>query len=202
MRVLVACEESQTVTNAFRNLGHEAFSCDIIPCSGGHPEWHIQDDVTKHLDKNWDLMIAHPPCTFLAVSGACRMYNKDGSVNQTRKKNQDEALAFVRMLLNAPIRLIAVENPISVISTKIRKPDQIVHPWMFGHPESKSTCLWLKGLPKLIPTKVLTKPSSGVWSNQTPSGQNRLGPSANRAKLRSKTYSGIAEAMAQQWSIL
>jgi len=209
MKVLVACEESQSVTKAFRALGHEAFSCDILPCSGGHPEWHIQDDVTKHLDEKWDLMIAHPPCTYLAVSGASRMYNKDGSVNQQRKANQDEALAFVRMLLDAPIKRIALENPISVISTKIRKPDQIVHPWMFGHEYSKATCLWLKNLPKLNPTNIVSKGSYKTWVCPK---TGRLKKQASwiydisckyhtvqdRRHHRSKTFDGIANAMAEQ----
>ena len=132
MKVLIACEESQAVCKEFRVLGHEAYSADILPCSGGHPEWHIQGDVTKVLNDGWDLMIAHPPCTYLAVSGARWLYNKDGSKNEERWKNQTEALDFVKLLLNAPIERIALENPVSVISTHIRKPEQIVQPWMFG----------------------------------------------------------------------
>jgi len=143
------------------------------------------------LGDGWDLMIAHPPCTHLAVSGA--RWFKD------KQKEQAEALEFVRLLLNAPIERIALENPVSIISSRIRKPDQIIQPWQFGHSESKSTCLWLKNLPKLIPTDILPLPVSGRWSNQTPSGQNKLGPSPDRWKERSKTYQGIAEAMAQQW---
>ena len=147
MRVLIACEESQAVCKEFRSLGHEAYSADILPCSGGHPEWHIQGDVTKVLDDGWDLMIAHPPCTYLAVSGARWLYNKDGSRNEERFANQTEALAFVQLLMDAPIERIAIENPVSVISTHIRKPEQIVQPYMFGDQASKTTCLWLKKLP-------------------------------------------------------
>ena len=196
LRVLVACEESQEVCKAFRELGHEAFSCDTLPCSGGHPEWHIQDDVLKHLDDGWDLMIAHPPCTHLAVSGAAWFKYK--------KKEQKEALEFVRKLLNAPIDKIALENPVSIISTHIRKPDQIIQPWMFGHQFQKTTCLWLKNLPKLNPTKIVGK---GRFI-QYKSGRRMPEWYANcyklkkdeRSKMRSKTFPGIAKAMANQWS--
>jgi len=157
MKVLIACEESQAVTKAFRIKGHEAYSCDIIDCSGGHPEWHIKRDVFEILDDGWELMVAHPPCTYLSVSGAKHMYNKDGSVNELRLINQTAALDFVRRLMDAPIDKIAIENPISVISSKIRKPDQIIQPYQFGHKASKSTCLWLKNLPKLIPTMIVEK---------------------------------------------
>lgn len=195
MRVLVACEESQEVTKAFRALGHEAYSCDVIPCSGGHPEWHIQDDVLLHTDtEEWDMMIAFPPCTYLCSSGLHWNKRVEG-----RSKLTHDAILFVMSLIDAPIKRIALENPIGCISSNYRKPDQIIQPWMFGHPESKSTCLWLKGLPTLKPTNVLQKPESGHWENQTQSGQNKLTPSPERAKLRSKTYSGIAKAMAEQW---
>jgi site-specific DNA-cytosine methylase len=191
MKILIACEESQEVCKAFRELGHEAYSCDILPCSGGHPEWHIQDDVLKHLNERWDLMIAFPPCTHLAVSGARYFKNK--------KKEQVEALKFVNALLNVPIPKIALENPVGIISTKIRKPDQIIQPYMFGEDASKKTCLWLKNIPKLIPTNIIEK---NRYANQTPSGQNNLPPSKNRAKIRSKTFPGIAKAMAEQWGKL
>jgi len=147
LRVLLACEESQTVTKAFRKLGHEAFSCDLLPCSGGHPEWHYQQDVFEIIDMGWDLMIGHPPCTFLSVSGACWMYNKDGTINEKRYQNQMDALEFVHKLMDANIPRIAIENPISVISTYIREPDQIIQPWQFGDEAQKTTCLWLKNLP-------------------------------------------------------
>ena len=195
MRVLIACEESQAVTIEFRKLGIEAFSCDVVPCSGGHPEWHIQDDVLKHLNEDWSLLIGHPPCTHLAVSGA-RYFaekRKDG--------RQQEAIDFFMALANAPIPKIAIENPICIMSSIWSKPDQIIQPWQFGHPESKSTCLWLKNLPKLIPTNIIEKPGCGYWENQTPSGQNKLGPSPERAKNRAKTYRGIAEAIAAQWGV-
>lgn len=189
MKVLVACEFSGIVREAFRKRGHDAWSCDLLPTE--IPGQHIQDDVLNVLDDRWDLMIAHPPCTHLAVSGARYFANK--------KVQQSDALDFVRKLLDAPIHRIALENPVSVISTKIRKPNQIIQPWMFGHPESKKTCLWLIRLKLLVPTTILQLPASGVWNNQTLSGQNKLGPSPTRAMDRSRTYQGIAEAMAEQW---
>ena len=182
MRVLVACEESQAVCIEFRKLGHEAYSCDVQDCSGGHPEWHIKGDVLEQLDKGWDMMIAFPPCTHLASSGARWFKNK--------KPEQAEALDFVRLLMNAPIKKIAIENPVGVISTKIRKPDQIIQPWQFGHGETKATCLWLKGLPLLVPTNIVDGREARI---------HKMPPSEDRAKLRSKTYQGIAEAMADQW---
>jgi site-specific DNA-cytosine methylase len=190
VRVLVACEFSGIVREAFRARGHEACSCDILDSE--IPGHHFKDDVRKILSLyRWDLMIAHPPCTHLAVSGA-RYFSQ-------KLEKQLEALEFVRMLLDAPIPRICLENPVSIISTRIRKPDQIIQPWMFGHPEAKATCLWLKNLPKLKPTNILEKPSCGYWDNQTPSGQNKLGPSPDRAKNRARTYQGIADAMADQW---
>ncbi len=189
MKVLVACEFSGIVRDAFARKGHYAMSCDLLPTE--IPGLHYQGDVCDILDDNWDLMIAHPPCTHLASSGA--RWFKD------KQKEQEEALEFVQLLLDAPIEKIALENPIGIISTRIRKPDQIIQPWQFGHPESKATCLWLKNLPKLKPTNILEKPSCGYWDNQTPSGQNKLGPSKDRWKNRSRTYQGIADAMAKQW---
>ena len=189
MKVLIACEYSGAVRDAFIAQGHDAISCDLLPTDAPGP--HYQGDVRDIIEDGFDLMVAHPPCTHLAVSGA--RWFKDKQVEQA------EALDFVRLLLSAPIDKIALENPISIISSRIRKPNQIIQPWQFGHPESKSTCLWLKNLPKLIPTDILQLPASGRWSNQTPSGQNKLGPSPDRWKERSKTYQGIAEAMAQQW---
>lgn len=190
MRVLVACEFSGIVRDAFLKKGHDAWSCDLLPCEAGGP--HIQGDVLEVLDAGWDLMIAHPPCTHLAVSGA--RWFKDKAVEQ------EEALRFVQRLLEASVDKIALENPVSIISSRIRKPSQIIQPWQFGHPESKKTCLWLKNLPKLEPTNILELPECGYWSNQTPSGQNKLGPSEDRWKERAKTYQGIADAMADQWS--
>jgi site-specific DNA-cytosine methylase len=157
MKILVACEESQAITKEFRALGHEAYSCDILPCSGGHPEWHLEGDVFGFIDQGWDLMVAHPPCTYLSVSGARHLYNKDGSKNLDRYRNQREALDFVQKLMDCDIPRIAIENPVSVISSQIRKPDQIVQPWMFGDSASKTTCLWLKNLPKLVATNVVGK---------------------------------------------
>ena len=206
LRVLVACEESQEVCKAFRKLGHEAYSCDVIECSGGHLEWHIQDDVLNHLDDGWDLMIAHPPCTYLSVSGL--HWNKKYS---WRQNLTDKAMSFVRELMNAPIKRIALENPIGIISTLWRKPDQIIQPYEFGDNASKKTCLWLINLPKLISTKYVSpKIIEGKkrWSNQMDDGQNIVRNSDGKIvgwntkeikQLRSKTYTGIAQAMAEQW---
>jgi site-specific DNA-cytosine methylase len=205
MKVLVACEESQTITKEFRALGHEAYSCDLLDCSGGHPEWHLQGDVSLFMDKDWDLMIAHPPCTYLSVSGARWMYNKDGSINTDRQTNQNLALDFVDYLMAVNIPRIAIENPVSVISTLIRKPDQIVQPWMFGDEATKTTCLWLKNLPKLEPTNVVGKGERTIFK----SGKSHpkwyadalanAKTAAERRTLRSKTFPGIAKAIAQQW---
>ena len=210
MRILVACEESQAITKEFRKLGHEAFSCDLLPCSGWHPEWHYQQDVFEVIDKGWDMMIAHPPCTYLAVSGARWLYNKDGSKNEERWESQANALEFVQRLMDAPIDKIAIENPISAISSQIRKPDQIVHPWMFGDKASKSTCLWLKNLPKLEPTDIVEKGEFKEWVDKRTGKkkrqavwyyealQNSKTPEERRT-LRSKTFPGMAEAIASQW---
>lgn len=211
MKILVACEESQAVTKQLRAKGHEAFSCDLLPCSGGHPEWHFQKSVWDVIDMRWDMMIAHPPCTYLAVSGARWLYNKDGSKNEERWKNQAEALDFVRKLMDAPIDKIAIENPISVISTHIRKPDQIVHPYMFGDKASKSTCLWLKNLPLLTPTDIVEKGEYKEWICSTTGRKKRQATwyyeallkartPEERRTLRSKTFEGIAKAMADQWT--
>lgn len=181
MRILVACEFSGRVREAFRKLGHDAWSCDLLPADD-NSLYHIQGDVLERLDDGWDMMIAHPPCTHLAVSGARWFRGK--------QTEQAEALEFVQELLNAPIPRIALENPISIISSKIRKPDQIIQPWMFGHGETKATCLWLKNLPKLNPTNIVEGREANV---------HRMPPSKDRWKLRSITYQGIADAMANQW---
>ena len=194
MRVLVACEFSGAVRDSFAAKGADAWSCDLLPSK--KPGQHYQGDVRDLLDKPWDLMVAHPPCTYLCSSGL--HWNKR-VVGRDQKTT--EALEFVKLLLDAPIARIALENPIGCISTRIRPPDQIIQPWQFGHPESKATCLWLKGLPKLAATNVLSKPASGRWENQTPSGQNKLGPSKDRWAIRSETYAGIAQAMADQWTL-
>jgi len=212
MKVLIACEESQSVTKAFRALGHDAYSCDILPCSGGNPQWHLQGDVFNYINKGWDLMIAHPPCTYLAVSGARHLYNKDKTPNIERYKNQLEALEFVQKLMDADIPKIAIENPISVISSKIRKPDQIIQPYWFGDSASKSTCLWLKNLPKLIPTNMVDKGQFKEWIDKNTRKLKRQAlwyyealqqskTPQERRTLRSKTFQGIANAMATQWSI-
>lgn len=180
MKVLVACEYSGAVRDAFLRAGHEAISCDLLPTDSPGP--HFQGDVLTLLDDGWDLMVAHPPCTHLAVSGARWFKHKQAE--------QAEALDFVRLLLDAPIERIALENPVSIISSRIRKPDQIIQPWQFGHGETKATCLWLKNLPKLTPTNIVEGREARV---------HMMPPSPTRWKERSKTYQGIAEAMAQQW---
>jgi len=190
MRVLVACEYSGTVRDAFLRRGHDAWSCDLLPTDAPGP--HLHGDVLKILALGWDLMIAHPPCTHLAVSGA--RWFKDKATEQA------DALAFVEALLAAPIPKIALENPVSIISSRIRKPDQIIQPWQFGHEATKTTCLWLKNLPKLTPTNIVGKGTRDITKSgkSLPSWYN-LPPSADRWKIRSQTFSGIAEAMAQQW---
>lgn len=192
--ILVACEESQAVTKAFRSRGFAAFSCDLAPCSGGRPSWHLRADARELLTRyEWDALIAFPPCTDLAVSGARYFAQKQAD------GRQQAAVDFFMTFALAKIPFIAIENPVGIMSSKWRKPDQIIQPHQFGHPESKKTCLWLKGFPPLRPTEVLELPASGYWANQTPSGQNKLGPSPERAALRSKTYQGVADAMADQW---
>ena len=205
MKVLIACEESQAVTKEFRALGHEAYSCDILPCSGGHPEWHIQDDVFNIVGGGYDLMIAHPPCTYLSVSGARHLYNKDKTPNMERYKNQALALNFVQKLMDVNIPKIAIENPVSVISTKIRKPDQIIQPWMSGDEATKTTCLWLKNLPLLTPTNIVGKGERTIFKSGKSHPKWYADALANaktpqeRRTLRSKTFRGIALAMATQW---
>ena len=195
MRVLVACEYSGTVRDAFIRAGHDAMSCDLLPTEVPGP--HYQGSVLDVIGDGWDLMIAHPPCTYLSVSGM------HWTIRGLRdRKLTDDALNFVKLLMDAPIERIAVENPVSIISSRIRKPSQVVQPWMFGHDASKKTCLWLKGLPPLVSTQLVEPRIVGGkkrWGNQTDSGQNRLSPSSDRWKIRSKTYEGIAQAMAEQW---
>jgi len=192
MRILVACEESQAVAVAFRNLGHEAYSCDIQPCSGDHPGWHIQGNVLAELNKGWDMIVAFPPCTHLASSGARWFAEKraDG--------RQQAALAFVAAIAAADCPRIAIENPIGVLSSQWRKPDQIVQPWQFGHTESKATCLWLKGLAPLEHTDNVHA-AMMLLPLAERARVHYMSPGPDRAKLRSKTYSGIAAAMAAQW---
>ena len=180
MRVLIACEFSGTVRDAFTRRGHYAMSCDLLPTESYGP--HYEGNVINLLTEPWDLMIAHPPCTHLAVSGA--RWFKD------KQQEQKEALDFVRVLMNAPAPRICIENPVSIISSRIRKPDQIIQPWQFGHGETKATCLWLKNLPKLTPTNIVDGREARI---------HKMPPSATRWKERSKTYEGIAAAMANQW---
>lgn len=198
MKVLVACEYSGSVRDAFIARGHEAVSCDLLPTDAPGP--HYQGDVRDILYDGWDLMVAHPPCTYLSVSG---MHWTTRGLRDPQLT--EDALEFVRLLLDAPIERIALENPVSVISSRIRKPDQIITPYQFGHDASKKTCLWLKNLPHLVSTDyVEPRVVNGKkrWGNQTDSGQNKLPPSADRWKIRSETYAGIAAAMADQWGSL
>lgn len=203
MKILVACEESQAVTIALRKLGHEAFSCDLLPCSGGHQEWHLQQSVFDVIKLGWDMMIAFPPCTDLAVSGARHFERKkaDGS--------QQASVDFFMALVNAPIDKIVIENPIGIMSGLYRKPDQIIQPWQFGDKAQKSTCLWLKNVPKLVPTEIVEKGEFFEFTSKK--GEKKRMPMwyydalqkaktpAERRTLRSKTFQGIANAMAQQF---
>lgn len=199
MRVLVACEESQAVCKAFRELGHEAFSCDVLPCSGGHPEWHIQDDVLKHLDDGWDLMIAHPPCTYLTNAGAVHYYGMKAREKgiQERYEKGIEARQLFLNLLNADIPKICVENPQPLKMFSLPEHTQIIQPFEFGHPFRKRTLLWLRNLPPLKPTQIVEERQStkiaGNWFNKG---------GKERQKNRSKTFEGIAKAMAEQWGNL
>ena len=185
MKILVACEESQAVTIEMRRLGHEAYSCDIEPCSGGHPEWHLQVDALELLKMKWDMILAFPPCTHLAVSGAryFEQKRKDG--------RQQAAIDFFMRIANADCPKIAIENPVGIMSSVWRKPDQIIQPWQFGHGETKKTCLWLKGIPLLVPTNIVDGREQRIW---------KMPPSEDRAKNRAKTFPGIARAMAEQWA--
>ena len=197
MRILVACEYSGRVRDAFVALGHDAWSCDLLETEvlGNH----YRGDVRDMLEQEWDLLIAHPPCTYLSVSG---MHWTTRGLRDP--KLTEDALDFVRLLMNAPVPQIAIENPVSVISSRIRKPDQIINPYQFGEDASKKTCLWLKGLPLLTPTEIIAPRVIGGkkrWGNQCDSGQNNLGPSEDRWKVRSRTYEGIAKAFAAQWGV-
>ena len=203
MKVLVACEESQRVCIAFRNKGHEAYSCDILECSGGRPEWHIQDDVLKHLNENWDLIIAHPPCTYLTVA-ANKYYNveKYGTKAEERLKQREKAIEFFMQFTELKCPKVCIENPIGVMSSYYCKPTQIIQPYQFGHSERKATCLWLKGLPALKPTNIVEPDIIKLKSGKTDSRlhyETLKLPAEERAKMRSKTFEGIALAMAEQW---
>lgn len=215
IKVLIACEESQAVCVEFRKLGFEAYSCDLLQCSGGHPEWHIKQDVLLVIKggvftcesgdivniEKWNAMVAHPTCTFLTNSGVCWLYNKDGSKNIDRWDNLEDGALFFSKLLNADIEFIGVENPIPhkyAIELMGRKYDQLIQPYQFGHPESKATCLWLKGFPKLMETENVKEKWKSLPKNEA-QRLHYLPPGPERAKLRSKTFKGIAEAIAIQW---
>jgi len=205
MRILVACEESQAVTKKLRAKGHEAFSCDILPCSGGKPEWHLQQDVTELLKQKWDMIIAFPPCTFLTVTGN-RWFNIERYGDKAIKRHADrkEAIDFFMMFANADCEKIVIENPVGIMSTHYQKPNQIINPYQFGDPFEKKTCLWIKGLPKLEPTNIIDPPkrtefASGKSMPTWYADAWKL-PKEERAKLRSKTFDGIANAMAEQWT--
>ncbi len=222
MKILIACEESQATTKAFRNLGYEAFSCDLLPCSGGHPEWHHQGDVFEIINEGWDLMIAHPPCTYLTVSGVAWLSHpedvhlpfEDRRPNPkypNRRQDMLDSIEFVKALYNAPIKHVAIENPVGLLSTRWRKPDQIVQPYHFGDEATKTTCLWLKNLPLLTPTNIVGKGERFEWID-TKTGKKKSQPlwyyealskaktKAERQTLRSKTFPGMANAFAEQWA--
>ena len=204
MKVLIACEESQAVCKEFRKLGHEAYSCDIVPCSGGHPEWHLQQDVLPLLKEKWDMIIAFPPCTYLTVTGN-RWFNIDryGEKAIQRHKDRKDAIDFFMAFANADCEKIAIENPVGIMSSEWRKPNQIINPWQFGDAFEKKTCLWLKGLPELKPTNIVEIPPRKRFDSgkSMPSWYAEAWhlPKEERAKLRSKTFPGIARAMAEQW---
>lgn len=185
MKVLVACEESQEVTKAFRALGHEAYSCDILPCSGGCPEWHVQMDIQRLSFWRYDMVIAFPPCTDLCVSGA--RWFKEKQADGRQQKSIDFFMFFTHL---KEVRFVAIENPIGIMSRYYRKPNQIIQPWQYGHGETKATCLWLKNLPLLKPTNIVMGREARI---------HKMAPGPERAKLRSKTFPGIAKAMAEQW---
>lgn len=193
MRVLCACEESQAVTTEFRRLGHEAYSCDLLPPSGLHPEWHIQADALEVARMEWDMVIAFPPCTHLSSSGAKWFEEK------RRDGRQQRAIGFfLGFTALDHVPRVAIENPVGIMSTVYRKPDQIIEPWMFGHPERKSTCLWLKGLPRLMPTNIVDERMMQLEQCER-ERIHWVGKQANRSRIRSKTYINIARAMAEQW---
>jgi len=206
MKILIACEESQAVTKEFRALGHEAYSCDIVECSGGHPEWHLQQDVTELLKEKWDMIIAFPPCIFLTVTGN-RWFNVERYGDKAVKRHNDkkEAIKFFMVFANADCEKIVIENPIGVMSSEWRKPNQIIHPYFYGDPERKSTCLWIKGLPELTHDKEnhvkpnIIKYKNGKGTDSKWHMDTMSLPAKERSKARSKTFPGIAKAMAEQW---
>ena len=215
-RVLIACEESQATTKAFRKLGHEAFSCDLLPCSGGHPEWHYQCDIFEVINKGWDLMVAHPPCTFLTGSGVQWLSNPEDKAlpfeerrphpkYPNRRQDMLDSVSFVKALYNADIKHIAIENPVGLLSSRWRKLDQIVQPYMFGDEATKTTCLWLKNLPLLLPTKIVGKGERTVFASGKSHPKwyadalKNAKTKEERQTLRSKTFEGLAPAFAEQW---
>jgi hypothetical protein len=215
-KILIACEESQATTKAFRKLGHEAFSCDLLPCSGGHPEWHFQQDIFQIIDQGWDLMIAHPPCTFLTGSGVQWLSNpedRDLPFEQRRphpkypNRRQDmlDSVEFVKALYNSNINYIAIENPVGLLSSKWKKPNQIVQPYMFGDEATKTTCLWIKNLPLLLPSNIVGKGERTVFASGKSHPKwyadalKNAKTKEERQTLRSKTFEGMANAFAEQW---
>lgn len=206
MRVLVACEESQAVTIELRKLGHEAFSCDLLPCSGGYPEWHLQKDVTEILNEKWDMIIAFPACTYLTVTGN-RWFNIEryGEKAIQRYKDRKQAIDFFMMFASADCDRIVIENPVGIMSSEWRKPNQIINPFQFGDHFEKKTCLWIKGLPNLVPTNIVEPAPRTIFksgkSMPTWYAEAWKLPKEQRSTLRSKTFPGIAKAMAEQWTI-
>lgn len=202
MKILVACEESQAVTIELRKLGHEAYSCDVIPCSGGHPEWHFQQDVRPLLKQKWDMIIAFPPCTYLSNAGACRLYPKKGQIDPVRYKKGLEAKEFFMMFYNADCPKIAIENPVSSKVFEMPKHTQEIQPWQFGHPYTKKTRLWLKGLPELLPTNIVVPVSPYCPAGTGRKDRSKYGAAkrGEDAKNRAKTFPGVAKAMAEQWA--
>lgn len=215
-RILIACEESQATTKAFRKLGHEAYSCDLLPCSGGHPEWHFQQDIFEVINDGWDMMIAHPPCTFLTGSGVQWLSHPDDKhlpfedrrpnpKYPNRRQDMLDSVEFVKALYNSNIDKIAIENPVGLLSSKWRKPDQIIQPWMFGDEATKTTCLWLKNLPELLPTDIVGKGERTVFSSGKSHPKwyadalKNAKTKEERQTLRSKTFPGMADAFAVQW---
>lgn len=215
-RILIACEESQATTKAFRKLGHKAFSCDLLPCSGGHPEWHYQCDIFEVINKGWDLMVAHPPCTFLTGSGVQWLSNPEDKAlpfeerrphpkYPNRRQDMLDSVEFVKALYNTDIKHIAIENPVGLLSSRWRKPDQIVQPYMFGDEASKTTCLWLKNLPLLVPTNIVGKGERTVFASGKSHPKwyadalKNAKTKEERQTLRSKTFEGMAQAFAEQW---
>ena len=203
-KVLIACEESQEVCKAFRELGHEAYSCDLLECSGGHPEWHIKGNVLEQLNKEWDIIIAHPPCTYMSKAGARFMYPTAGNIDEERLKKALQGKEFFMEILNAKCKYICVENPTPLKVVGLPKESQVIQPYQFGHPYSKRTLLWLKNLPELKPTNILKEYKPFLPSNTSQFAKGKGGSRgiAKNSKEASKTFRGVAKAMAEQWGVL